>query len=171
MGELFISDNPPSRSIPNHDEIASFESKIKPRLSWDEYFLEIADTTSKRATCNRKKVGTVLVRDHMVLAGGYNGSLRGMPHCDEVGHLMENDHCIRTIHAEENAVAQAAKVGVSLEGATAYIKAFPCWLCFRLLAQVGIVRIVYSEEYRPDPKVLVACKGMGITLDKVSNER
>jgi dCMP deaminase len=118
------------------------------RTSWDEYFMEIARQVASRATCDRKHVGAVLVRDRIILSTGYNGSIRGMPHCDEVGHLMENGHCVATVHAEANAVLQAARTGVRIEASALYTTASPCWPCFKLVANAGIVRIVYGEFYR-----------------------
>ena len=118
------------------------------RSSWDQYFMDIARQVATRATCDRKHVGAVLVRDRTILSTGYNGSIRGMPHCDEVGHLMENGHCVATVHAEANAILQAAKNGVRIDGATLYTTASPCWPCFKLVANAGCVRIVYGEFYR-----------------------
>ncbi|MGZ3480084.1 MAG: deoxycytidylate deaminase, partial [Myxococcaceae bacterium] len=114
------------------------------RSSWDQYFMDIARQVATRATCDRKHVGAVLVRDRTILSTGYNGSIRGMPHCDEVGHLMENGHCVATVHAEANAILQAAKNGVRIDGATLYTTASPCWPCFKLVANSGCVRIVYG---------------------------
>src|SRR5690606_21611479 len=85
------------------------------RASWDEYFMNLARVVSSRATCDRKHVGAVIVRDRTVLSTGYNGSLRGLPHCDEEGHMMENGHCVATVHAEANAIIQAAKNGVRID--------------------------------------------------------
>jgi dCMP deaminase len=110
--------------------------------------MDIARQVATRATCDRKHVGAVLVRDRTILSSGYNGSIRGMPHCDEVGHLMENGHCVATVHAEANALLQAAKNGVRIDGATLYTTASPCWPCFKLVANAGCVRIVYGEFYR-----------------------
>jgi dCMP deaminase len=118
------------------------------RESWDDYFLGIARQTATRATCDRKHVGAVLVRDKTILSTGYNGSIRGLPHCDEAGHMMENGHCERTVHAEANAIIQAARNGVRIDGATIYTTASPCWACFRLIANAGIVKIVFGEFYR-----------------------
>lgn len=118
------------------------------RSSWDQYFMDIAKQVATRATCDRKHVGAVVVRDRTILSTGYNGSIRGMPHCDEVGHMMENGHCVATVHAEANAILQAAKNGVRIEGATLYTTASPCWPCFKLIANSGCVRIVYGEFYR-----------------------
>jgi dCMP deaminase len=114
--------------------------------------MDIATQVATRATCDRKHVGAVIVRDRTILSTGYNGSIRGMPHCDEVGHMMENGHCVATVHAEANAILQAAKNGVRIDGATLYTTASPCWPCFKLIANSGCVRIVYGEFYR-DPRI------------------
>ena len=114
--------------------------------------MDIATQVATRATCDRKHVGAVIVRDRTILSTGYNGSIRGMPHCDEVGHMMENGHCVATVHAEANAILQAAKNGVAIDGATLYTTASPCWPCFKLIANSGCVRIVYGEFYR-DPRI------------------
>ncbi len=132
------------------------------RASWDQYFMEIARTVATRATCDRKHVGAILVRDRTILSTGYNGSVRGLAHCDDVGHLMEGGHCVATVHAEANAIIQAAKNGVGIEGATIYTTASPCWPCFKLIANAGISRVVSGEVYRLDPKVGATA---GITWD------
>jgi dCMP deaminase len=139
------------------------------RASWDEYFMNIAREVSTRSTCDRKFVGAVLVRDKSILATGYNGSIRGLPHCDEEGHLMEEGHCVRTVHAEANAVAQAARNGVRIEGAGIYVTASPCWQCFRLVANAGVVRIVFGEFYR-DPKIFEFAQRLGIELVDMSRK-
>lgn len=118
------------------------------RPDWDTYFMGFATAASHRATCDRKHVGAVIVVDKQVVATGYNGSVRGMPHCDEAGHDMESGHCVRTIHAEMNALAQAASRGVRIEGASIYTTASPCWACFRVLVNGGIRRYIYAEGYR-----------------------
>jgi dCMP deaminase len=118
------------------------------RPEWEEYYVQIAKAVATRATCNRKHVGAVIVRDQSILATGYNGSVKGTPHCDSHGHIMEDGHCVRTVHAEANAVAQAAKRGVSLEGGTAYVTCCPCRGCFQLLANAGVREIIYAESYR-----------------------
>ena len=114
--------------------------------------MDIAKQVATRATCDRKHVGAVLVRDRTILSTGYNGSIRGLPHCDEVGHMMENGHCVATVHAEANAILQAAKNGVRIDGSTLYTTASPCWPCFKLVANSGCLRIVYGEFYR-DPRI------------------
>lgn len=126
------------------------------RLSWDRYFMNVARVVSSRATCPRKYVGAVIVRDRTILSTGYNGSIRGMPHCAESGHMMEDNHCVATIHAEMNAIIQAARNGVAIEGATIYITASPCWSCFKALANAGLTRICYGEFYREERSFRVA---------------
>jgi dCMP deaminase len=133
------------------------------RPSWDEYFMTIALQVASRATCDRKHVGAAIVRDRNILSTGYNGSLRGLEHCDEIGHLMENDHCVRTVHSEANAIVQAARNGVRIEGATIYVTSSPCWNCFRLIANAGIVRICFGEFYR-DPRIFEYSKLLAIEL-------
>lgn len=119
-----------------------------PRASWDEYFMSIAQVVATRSTCQRKFVGAVIVRNRTILSTGYNGSIRGMPHCSDVGHMMEDGHCVATIHAEANAIIQAARNGVSIEGAAVYVTASPCWSCFKQIANAGIGRICFGEFYR-----------------------
>ncbi len=125
--------------------------------------MALARQVSTRATCDRKHVGAVIVRDKNILSTGYNGSLPGLPHCDDVGHLMEDGHCVRTLHAEANALMQAAKHGTRVEGATIYITASPCFHCFKLIASAGIKRICYGEFYR-DERIFEYAEAMGIEL-------
>ena len=117
------------------------------RPSWDEYFLKLAMLASERATCPRMHCGCVLVQDRFVLATGYNGSLPGSPHCDEVGCLIVDNHCVRTNHAEINALCQATRHGVSLDGATAYVTNMPCTACAKALIAAGVRRVVIFSEY------------------------
>ncbi|WP_223646390.1 cytidine/deoxycytidylate deaminase family protein [Corallococcus sp. EGB] len=133
------------------------------RGNWDQYFMDIAQQVATRATCDRKHVGAVLVRDKTILSTGYNGAIRGLPHCDEVGHMMENGHCVATVHAEANAIIQAAKNGVSIDGATIYTTASPCWPCFKLIANSGCTRIVFGEFYR-DPRIFEYAARLGLQL-------
>lgn len=133
------------------------------RASWDQYFLDIATAVASRATCLRKHVGAVIVRDRTILSTGYNGSIRGMPHCGDEGCLMEDNHCVRTVHAETNAVLQAAKNGVAIDGATLYSTASPCWSCFKLVANTGIKRIIFGEFYR-DERIFAVAEKLGIIL-------
>jgi len=133
------------------------------RANWEEYFMGIAKQVASRSTCDRKHVGALIVRDKTILSTGYNGSIRGMPHCDEIGHLMENGHCVATIHAEANAILQAAKNGVMIGSAEVYITASPCWICFKMLANAGITKVYYGEFYR-DERILEVAKKIGIEL-------
>ena len=134
-----------------------------PRASWDEYFMSIAQVVATRSTCPRKYVGSVLVRNRIILSTGYNGSIRGMPHCSDVGHMMEDGHCVATIHAEANAVIQAARNGVNIDGSTNYVTASPCWHCFKQLANAGCTRICYGEFYR-DERIFDVATKIGIEL-------
>jgi dCMP deaminase len=133
------------------------------RVGWNEYFMNIAEQAATRSTCDRKHVGAVIVRDRAILSTGYNGSLRGAPHCDEAGHDMENGHCVRTVHAETNAVAQAAKHGVSIDGAEIYVTASPCLNCFKLVANCGI-KTVYFKEFYFDERITEYARQTGVSL-------
>ncbi|MBA2661254.1 MAG: cytidine/deoxycytidylate deaminase family protein [Bradymonadaceae bacterium] len=136
------------------------------RKSWDDYFMAIATQVATRATCDRKHVGAVIVRDRTILSTGYNGSVRGLGHCDEVGHMMEAGHCVRTIHAECNAIIQAAKNGVAIEGASIYVTASPCWPCFKMIANAGIQRIIFGEFYR-DERIYEFARVLEIELQQL----
>ena len=139
--------------------------KVK-RAGWDDYFMNIARVVASRSTCDRKFVGAVVVRDKTILSTGYNGSIRKLEHCDEAGHMMENNHCVATIHAEANAILQAAKNGVCIDGATIYTTASPCWPCFKLIANAGLKRICFGEFYR-DERIFSIAKKVGIELVKL----
>ncbi|MCG3176770.1 MAG: tRNA-specific adenosine deaminase [Candidatus Omnitrophica bacterium] len=141
--------------------------KTQRRVDWDVYFMNIARVVSSRSTCDRKFVGAVIVRDKTILSTGYNGSIRKLEHCDEVGHMMENDHCVATVHAEANAILQAAKNGVCIDGATIYTTASPCWPCFKLIANAGLRRICYGEFYRDERIFSIAAK-IGVDLVQVT---
>ena len=127
------------------------------RRSWDEYFMNIAAMVAERATCTRAKIGAVIVKDKNIVATGYNGAPAGHPHCTEVGCLVyvsrnpdgdEEENCFRTIHAELNAVAQAAKHGTAIEGASIYITASPCYHCLKTLMNTGVARVCYAKPYK-----------------------
>jgi dCMP deaminase len=139
------------------------QDEVVKRADWDNYFMSIAQVVATRSTCQRKYVGAVLVRNRTILSTGYNGSIRGMPHCTDVGHMMEEGHCVATIHAEANAIIQAARNGVMIEGATNYVTASPCWSCFKQLANAGVQRICYGEFYR-DERIFDVAKKIGIEL-------
>ncbi len=117
------------------------------RPDWDDYFIDMMDTVATRATCDRGRSGCIIVRDRRIISTGYVGSPAGLSHCDDVGHLMKQvidddgttrQHCMRTIHAEQNAICQAAKHGISLEGSTLYCKMEPCRVCAMLIISCGI---------------------------------
>jgi dCMP deaminase len=147
-------------------------------MSWDDYFLEITEAVGKRGTCDRGKAGAVIVVDKRIIATGYVGAPSGLPHCDEVGHLMrevidENGnksmHCIRTLHAEENTMLQAAKHGVKLEGGTLYCKMTPCYNCAKKIVQVGIKRVVAQRRYHAEALSIQLFQEAGVRLEIVEN--
>ncbi len=140
------------------------------RPNWDSYFMKIAHAVSERSTCDRAFVGCVLVRDKRILTTGFNGSPTGQPHCDEAGHLMVDGHCIRTIHAETNAIIQAALHGVSTKDATCYVTHLPCINCTKALINAGIVRIVYDQSYRQDTHAMDFLKTAKIELSQQTLE-
>ncbi len=126
------------------------------RPTWDEYFMEVAKTIAKRATCDRGRSGCVIAKNKQLLVTGYVGSPIGLPHCDDVGHQMKKvvhedgkktQHCVRTVHAEQNAICQAAKLGVSLDGATLYCRMTPCRVCAMLIINSGIKRVICEKKY------------------------
>jgi dCMP deaminase len=138
------------------------------RVDWPQYFMNIAQEVSTRSTCDRKHVGALIVRDKNILSTGYNGSIRSQPHCDDAGHDMVAGHCVRTVHAEANAIIQAARNGVRIEGADIYTTASPCWECFKLIANSGISRIFYREFYREQKSFEIA-QQLGIELIKIED--
>lgn len=119
------------------------------RPSWEDYYIELSRLVAHRSTCPRRRVGAVLVKDQRLVASGYNGAVRGAAHCDQVGCLMEDDHCVRAVHAELNAIIQCALEGVSSRGATVYTTDFPCVTCAKAMIQAGVERVVYLAPY-PD---------------------
>ena len=124
------------------------------RPDWDSYFMKIAFAVSERSTCDRAFVGCVLVLDKRILTTGFNGSPTGQLHCEEIGHLLVDGHCIRTIHAETNAIIQAALHGVSTRGCSCYVTHFPCINCTKALINAGITRLIYNIAYRLDENAL-----------------
>ncbi len=149
------------------------------RPTWDEYFMEIANTVSKRATCDRGRSGCVIARDRQLLVSGYVGSPVGLPHCDDVGHQMKKMihedntvtmHCVRTVHAEQNAICQAAKLGISLRGSTLYCRMTPCRTCAMLIINCGIVRVVCEKKYHSAAESEEIFKIAGIILEYASDD-
>ncbi|SDC30060.1 ComE operon protein 2 [Shouchella lonarensis] len=121
------------------------------RISWDHYFMAQSHLLAWRSTCPRLKVGATIVRDKRVIAGGYNGSVSGSDHCIDKGCYVVDGHCIRTVHAEMNALLQCAKLGVATEGAEIYITHFPCVHCTKALIQAGIAKVYYATDYKNHP--------------------
>ncbi|MDP4291058.1 MAG: cytidine/deoxycytidylate deaminase family protein [Bacteroidota bacterium] len=149
------------------------------RPSWDEYFMEVARTIAKRATCDRGRSGCVVARDRQILVTGYVGSPKGLPHCDDVGHLFKKtthedghvtNHCVRTVHAEQNAICQAARLGISLEGSTLYCKMTPCRTCAMLIINCGIKKVVCEYRYHSGIDSEEMFRDAGISLDYVNDE-
>ncbi len=155
------------------------EAKPYVRPSWDEYFMQIAHTVSERATCDRGRSGCVIARDRQILVTGYVGSPRGLPHCDEVGHLMKKmlhederitQHCMRTVHAEQNAICQAARLGIPLEKATLYCRMTPCRTCAMLIINCGIERVVCERKYHDGKESEEMFSQAGVSLEYVHDE-
>ena len=155
------------------------ENNKHTRPSWDEYFIELANAVSKRATCDRGRSGCVIVRDRQILVSGYVGSPRGLPHCDDVGHLMKkvihedgtiSQHCVRTVHAEQNAICQAARLGISLENSTIYCRMTPCRTCAMLIINCGIKRVVCEKKYHSAEESEAMFKEVGIKIKYFSDE-
>lgn len=137
------------------------------RPTWDEYFMGLAEAVAARSTCTRRAVGAVIVRDRRILSTGYNGSPPGFPHCLDVGCLLVDGHCVRTIHAEMNAVVQAALHGVSIQGATVYCTSFPCLHCAKVLIGAGIERVVYRDPY-DDPLSAQFLEQAGVRVESLA---
>ena len=137
------------------------------RPSWNEFFMRKALLTAERATCSRLKVGAVIVQGKHEIASGYNGSASGEVHCIDEGCLMKNGHCVRTIHSEQNALLQCAKLGVSAQGATLYVTHFPCLHCAKSIVTAGIKEIVYLNDYKNDEYALHLFQQAGVKLRKV----
>jgi dCMP deaminase len=159
--------------------VESQEEQAYKRPSWDEYFMEVAKTIARRATCDRGRSGAVIARDKQILVTGYVGSPIGLPHCDEIGHLMKkvihdddtiSQHCMRTVHAEQNAICQAAKLGIGIHDATIYCKMTPCRTCAMLIINCGIKRVVCEKKYHRGMESEQMFKDAGIQLDIVENE-
>jgi dCMP deaminase len=148
------------------------EKYIRP--SWDDYFTEVAAAISKRATCDRGRSGCVIAKDNQLLVTGYVGSPSGLPHCDEIGHQMKKmihedgsvtQHCVRTVHAEQNAICQAAKRGIPIDGATLYCRMTPCRTCAMLIINCGIVRVVCEKKYHAAKESEEMLKQAGVILE------
>ncbi len=149
------------------------------RPTWDEYFMDLAHSVSKRATCDRGRSGCVIVRDKQILVTGYVGSPRGLAHCDDVGHFFKKvihedgsitQHCVRTVHAEQNAITQAARRGIALDKSTLYCRMTPCRTCAMLIINCGIERVVCEMKYHAGTESEEMFKEAGVKLDYFSEE-
>lgn len=143
------------------------------RPTWDEYFMEIVKVVAKRATCDRGRSGCVIAKDKQILVTGYVGSPNGAPHCDEIGHQMktvthedghQTHHCVRTTHAEQNAICQAAKIGTPINMATLYCKMTPCTVCAKMIINSGIKRVVCEKKYHTSSESEEMFKNANIEL-------
>ena len=155
------------------------DNKKYKRPTWDEYFMEVADAISKRATCDRGRSGCVIAKDKQILVTGYVGSPQGLPHCDDVGHELKkvihedgrvSTHCVRTVHAEQNAICQAAKRGIAIDGATLYCRMTPCRTCAMLIINCGIKRVVCEKKYHDSAESEDLFSQAGINLEYISEE-
>lgn len=149
------------------------------RPSWDEYFIQLVNLVGSRGTCDRGRSGSVIVKNKRILATGYVGAPVGLPSCDEVGHEMHtvtqedgtiSKHCIRTGHAEQNAINNAARVGVAIEGATLYCKMTPCYKCAQSIINVGIVRVVAEQDYHAGNRSREIFKEAGVSFELLKND-
>ena len=166
----------PSRllQITNHKYMQTHK-----RPSWDEYFMEITNIVGERGTCDRGRCGAIVTKNNRTLATGYAGSPQGMPHCDDAGHeiheVIEDDgthskHCIRTTHAEQNAICQAARMGISIDGGTLYCKMEPCYTCAKMIVNCGIKRVVCAKRYHAAEKSRNLFEKAGVKLEVLSKE-
>ena len=135
-----------------------------PRPTLDEYFIEITLAVAKRSTCNRAQVGAIIVKDKRILTTGYNGAPRGLPHCLDAGCEIIDGHCVRTLHAEQNAILQAALHGISLDGGTIYTTHQPCVTCAKMVINAGLVRVVYAGLY-PDEVAMKYLRAAAVHVD------
>lgn len=149
------------------------------RPTWDEYFMEVANAAAKRATCDRGRSGCVIVRDNQVLSTGYVWAPSWLPHCDDIWHQFKktihedwhvSNHCVRTVHAEQNAICQAAKFGVALDWATLYCRMTPCRVCAMLIINCGIKRVVCEKKYHAWVESEEMFKEVWIKLDYFAEE-
>lgn len=161
------------------DELVYGQNPHHKRPDWQEYFLKVMDTVAERANCDRGRAAAIIVRDKRIIATGYVGAPAGLPSCDDVGHLIklsyderggQHKHCVRTTHAEANAIAQAARYGIPIDGATIYIKMTPCLDCTKLLINAGIRKVVCRKRYHADHDSVRMLADAGVELFVLSQE-
>jgi dCMP deaminase len=141
--------------------------KMMERISWNEYFMVQSQLLALRSTCTRLAVGATIVRDKRIIAGGYNGSIAGGDHCIDEGCYVIDNHCVRTIHAEMNALLQCAKFGVPTAEADIYVTHFPCLQCCKAIIQAGIKTVFYAEDYKNHPYALELFEQAGVKTEQV----
>ncbi len=154
-------------------------TEVYARPSWDEYFIKIMEMVGSRGSCDRGRSGCVITRDRRIISTGYVGSPVGLPHCDEVGHEMhtvihedgtQTRHCIRTAHAEQNAICEAARMGIALEGSTLYCKMTPCYTCAKMIINAGIKRVVCAQDYHASARSKEIFKEAGLDFFLLSED-
>lgn len=167
------------KQIKKSPKIIKQKGEVHKRPSWDEYFLKMLEIVSLRGTCDRGYNASIIVKDKRILATGYVGSPMGTPHCDEVGHEMHtvtqedgtiSRHCIRTAHCELNAIANAARVGIAIDGATIYCKFFPCYTCAKTVINSGIKRVVTLKDYHAAKQAKDVFKKAGVKIMIINKE-
>lgn len=141
------------------------------RLTWEQFFMAQSHLLALRSTCTRLSVGATIVRDQRIIAGGYNGSISGGAHCIDVGCHVVDNHCVRTIHAEVNALLQCAKYGSPVDGASMYVTHFPCLNCTKAIIQAGIRKVYYAKDYRNDPFAEQLFREAGVAVQRVPFEQ
>lgn len=138
------------------------------RQPWTEYFMELAEKLATRSTCDRANVGVVIVNDdNRIVSTGYNGSVPGNPHCNDVGHVLKDGHCVATVHAEINAISYCAKEGIALKNTTMYVTHFPCINCTKSVISAGIKKVYYRNDYRVDDYALKLFNDNNVVLEKI----
>jgi dCMP deaminase len=149
------------------------------RPSWDEYFMEVCRAIGKRATCDRGRSGCVIAKNNQILATGYVGAPAGLPHCDEAGHQLrktvhedgsESMHCVRSVHAEQNAICQAARRGIAIEGSTLYCKMTPCRACAMMIINCGVVRVICERKYHAGAESEQMFRTAGVVIEYVEEK-
>ncbi|MEI7688665.1 MAG: cytidine/deoxycytidylate deaminase family protein [Candidatus Nomurabacteria bacterium] len=159
--------------------IENEEMKLPVRPTWDEYFLSMVELVGTRSTCNRGKSGCVIVKNKRVLSTGYIGSPTGTAHCDESGHEMhtvtqedgnQSRHCIRTAHAEQNAIVNSSRFGIALDGSTLYCHMTPCYVCAKMIINAGILRVVCNLDYHAGNRSKELFKEAGVVYELLNNK-
>lgn len=154
-------------------------ANVHRRPNWDEYFLEMVNFVGRRGTCDRGQAGAIIVKDKRILATGYVGSPIGLPHCDEAGHEMhtvtqedgtQSRHCIRTAHAELNAIANAARFGIAIDGAILYCKMFPCYVCAKTIINSGVKKVVAMKDYHASKRSKEIFKDAGVESEILNKD-